>query len=128
LDSARRAIDLRGCPAFRPYLDRHPNMLLKRFYDEKLAHASWLVGCSATGEALVVDPNRDVEQYVDAAQREGLRVTHVTETHIHADFVSGTRELARRTGAVPHLSAEGGADWRYGWGDEAGAVSLRDGA
>ncbi|SOD01816.1 hydroxyacylglutathione hydrolase [bacterium JGI 053] len=102
-------------------------MLLKRFYDDKLAHASWLVGCSATGEALVVDPNRDVEQYVAAAQREGLRVTHVTETHIHADFVSGTRELAKRTGAVPHLSAEGGADWRYGWGGDAGAVSLHDG-
>ena len=102
-------------------------MILKRFYDDKLAHASWLVGCSATGEALVVDPNRDVEQYVAAAQREGLRVTHVTETHIHADFVSGTRELARRTGAVPHLSAEGGAEWRYGWGDDAGAVALHDG-
>ncbi|MFL5540911.1 MAG: rhodanese-like domain-containing protein, partial [Longimicrobiaceae bacterium] len=102
-------------------------MLLKRFYDDKLAQASWLVGCSATGEALVVDPNRDVEQYVAAAQREGLRVTHVTETHIHADFVSGTRELARRTGAVPHLSAEGGDDWRYGWGDEEKAVPLRDG-
>jgi hydroxyacylglutathione hydrolase len=103
-------------------------MILKRFYDEKLAHASWLVGCSATGEALVVDPNRDVEQYVDAAQREGLKVTHVTETHIHADFVSGTRELARRSGAVPHLSAEGGDDWRYGWGDEEGAVALHDGS
>jgi len=102
-------------------------MLLKRFYDDKLAQASWLVGCSATGEALVVDPNRDVEQYVAAAQREGLRVTHVTETHIHADFVSGTRELARRTGAVPHLSAEGDNDWKYGWGDEEKAVPLRDG-
>lgn len=103
-------------------------MILKRFYDEKLAHASWLVGCSATGEALVVDPNRDVEQYVEAAQREGLRVTHVTETHIHADFVSGTRELARRAGAVPHLSAEGGDDWRYGWGQAEGAVALHDGS
>lgn len=103
-------------------------MLLRRFYDDKLAHASWLVGCSATGEALVVDPNRDVEQYIEAAQREGLRVTHVTETHIHADFVSGTRELARRTGAIPHLSAEGGEDWSYGWGEEEGAVALHDGS
>ncbi|HEU4562331.1 MAG TPA: MBL fold metallo-hydrolase [Longimicrobium sp.] len=103
-------------------------MILKRFYDESLAHASWLVGCSATGEALVVDPNREVEQYTEAAAREGLKVTHVTETHIHADFVSGTRELAQRTGAVPHLSDEGGDDWRYGWAKEAGAVLLKDGA
>jgi len=103
-------------------------MILKRFYDEKLAHASWLVGCSSTGEALVVDPNRDVEQYVEAAAREGLRVTHVAETHIHADFVSGTRELAQRTGAVPHLSDEGGDDWRYGWAAGAGAVLLADGS
>jgi hydroxyacylglutathione hydrolase len=103
-------------------------MILKRFYDEKLAHASWLVGCAATGEALVVDPNRDVGQYVDAAAREGLRITHVAETHIHADFVSGTRELASRTGATPCLSGEGGDDWRYGWGDEAGAVTVMDGS
>jgi hydroxyacylglutathione hydrolase len=100
-------------------------MILKRFYDEKLAQASWLVGCAATGEALVVDPNRDAEQYLAAAQREGLRITHVTETHIHADFVSGSRELAARSGAVPYLSAEGGADWSYGWGEEG--VRLRDG-
>jgi hydroxyacylglutathione hydrolase len=102
-------------------------MLLKRFYDEKLAHASWLVGCSATGEACVVDPNRDVEPYVEAAKKEGLRVTHVTETHIHADFVSGARELAARTGARLHLSDEGGDDWRYAYAAEAGAVLLKDG-
>jgi len=102
-------------------------MLLKRFYDEKLAHASWLVGCSATGEALVVDPNRDAAQYVEAAAAEGLRVTHVTETHIHADFVSGSRELAARTGARLRLSDEGGPDWRYAFAAEDGAVLLKDG-
>ncbi|HEU4997291.1 MAG TPA: MBL fold metallo-hydrolase, partial [Gemmatimonadaceae bacterium] len=79
-------------------------MLLKRFYDEKLAQASYLLGCSATGEALVIDANRDVEQYVRAAASEGLRITHVTETHIHADFVSGSRELAERCGARLFLS------------------------
>src|SRR4051812_1635707 len=103
-------------------------MILKRFYDEKLAHASWLVGCAATGEALVVDPNRDVEPYVDAAAREGLRITHVAETHIHADFVSGTRELAQRTGATPYLSGEGGDDWRYAWADGDGAELVMDGS
>jgi hydroxyacylglutathione hydrolase len=101
-------------------------MLLKRFYDDKLAQASYLVGCAATGEALVIDPHRDVTQYLRAAEAEGLRVSHVTETHIHADFVSGSRELARRTGAKLLLSAEGGADWQYAFARDAGAVLLRD--
>jgi hydroxyacylglutathione hydrolase len=102
-------------------------MILRRLYDDKLAQASYLVGCAATGEALVVDPNRDVEQYVEAARGEGLRVMHVTETHIHADFVSGSRELARRSGAQLFLSGEGGEDWRYAFAEEAGATLLRDG-
>jgi hydroxyacylglutathione hydrolase len=102
-------------------------MLLKRFYDERLAQASFLVGCQATGEALVVDPNRDAEQYIAAARAEGLRITHVTETHIHADFVSGSRELASRTGATLLLSGEGGTDWQYGFARDAGATILRDG-
>lgn len=102
-------------------------MILKRFYDEKLAQASYLVGCAATGEALVVDPNRDVDQFVIAAELEGLAITHVTETHIHADFVSGARELAERTGGRLYLSDEGGPDWSYGYADEYGAVRLRDG-
>ncbi|HSJ09015.1 MAG TPA: MBL fold metallo-hydrolase, partial [Longimicrobiales bacterium] len=103
-------------------------MLLKRFYDEKLAAASYLVGCSATGNALVVDPTRDIEQYVLAAEAEDLRVTHVTETHIPADFVSGLRELAARTGARAYLSDEGGADWSYGFATDIGAELMKDGA
>lgn len=99
-------------------------MILKRFYDEKLAQASYLVGCAATGEALVVDPNRDVQQYIDAAAAEGLELTHVTETHIHADFVSGTRELAARVGARAYLSGAGGAVWSYTFADDIGAVLL----
>src|SRR5687767_2348657 len=102
-------------------------MFFQRFYDEKLAQASYLIGCQRTGEAVVVDPNRDVEQYVAAAEAEGMRVTHVTETHIHADFVSGARELAARTGALPLLSDEGGDDWRYAWAADAGARLLHDG-
>lgn len=108
-------------------------MILRRFYDEQLAQASYLVGCAATGEALIVDPNRDVEQYVTAAAAEGLRITHVTETHIHADFVSGSRELAHRTGAALHLSDEGGEGWRYAFptaeerAQGVRAVLLRDG-
>lgn len=102
-------------------------MILQRFYDDKLAQASYLIGCSATGEALVIDPLRDVEPYLAAAQREGLRITDVTETHIHADFVSGARELAARTEARLHLSAEGGPDWQYGYAAEDEAHLLRDG-
>jgi len=102
-------------------------MIFQRFYDETLAQASYLIGCAATGEAIVVDPNRDAAQYVRAAEAEGLRITHVTETHIHADFLSGTRELAQLTGAVIHLSDEGGPGWRYGFGWQGGAVLLHDG-
>lgn len=102
-------------------------MLLKRFFHEGLAQASYLIGCQQTGEALIVDPNRDVAQYVAAARAAGLRVTHVTETHIHADFVSGARELAAMTGASLLLSAEGGQDWQYRFAREAGATFLQDG-
>ncbi|HNV77362.1 MAG TPA: MBL fold metallo-hydrolase [Gemmatimonadaceae bacterium] len=79
-------------------------MFLKRFYHEGLAQASYLVGCQKTGEALVIDAHRDADQYVAAAASEGLRITHVSETHIHADYLSGSRELAARTGARLFLS------------------------
>lgn len=102
-------------------------MLLQRLYDPGLAQASYLIGCSEAGEAIVVDPNRDVEQYLEAARALGLRIAHATETHIHADFVSGARELAARTGATLYLSDEGGPDWRYDFAGSAEAVLLRDG-
>lgn len=103
-------------------------MILKRFYDDKLAHASYLIGCPGSGEALVIDAGRDVEPYIEAAASEGLRIVAVTETHIHADFLSGSRQLAKRTGATLHLSAEGGSEWQYGaWAREAGARFLCNG-
>ncbi len=102
-------------------------MLLKRIYDTKLAQASYLIGCAATGEAIVVDPNRDIDQYLRAAADEGLTIAFVTETHIHADFVSGSRELAERTGAELLLSDEGDADWKYAFASAAGATLLHDG-
>ncbi len=88
-------------------------MFVKRFYEPSIAQASYLIGCVANGEAIVIDANRDVDQYIDAAAQEGLRITHVTETHIHADYVSGSRELAKKTGATLFLSDEGDADWKY---------------
>ncbi len=102
-------------------------MILKSFYEERLAQASFLLGCPASGEALVIDPNRDVDRYIDAARAEGLRITSVAETHIHADFVSGSRELACRTGATLAVSAEGGQDWQYAFAGEPGVKLLRDG-
>jgi hydroxyacylglutathione hydrolase len=71
----------------------------QRFFEPKLASASYLVGCQKSGEAIVIDANRDIDQYVDAAAAVGLTIAYTTETHIHADFVSGTRSLAARTGA-----------------------------
>src|SRR5688500_2141289 len=82
-------------------------MLFVRLFDEPLAQASYLIGCSSSGEAVVVDPNRDASQYIATAEAHGLRITAVTETHIHADFVSGTRARAARTGATMCLSAAG---------------------
>jgi hydroxyacylglutathione hydrolase len=102
-------------------------MILKRLYDDSLAQASYLLGCPASGEALVIDPNRDVAQYVEAAAAEGLRIVAVTETHIHADYLSGSRELARSTGARLYLSDEGGDDWKYAFASDEEAVLLRDG-
>jgi len=73
-------------------------MHLRQFYVGCLAHASYLIGDG--GEAVVVDPSRDIEMYLDEAAVQGLRITWVLETHLHADFVSGHRELAARTGAT----------------------------
>ncbi|WP_291426873.1 rhodanese-like domain-containing protein [Deinococcus sp.] len=88
-------------------------MFFKRFYDEDLAQASYMVGCQKTGECLVIDPVRDIQQYLAEAESQKLEITHVTETHIHADYLSGSRELAAQTGAKLLLSAEGGPGWLY---------------
>jgi hydroxyacylglutathione hydrolase len=82
-----------------------------------LAHLSYLIGDRSLGHAAVIDPRRDVDVYLELARRHRLTITHAVETHIHADFVSGSRELAARTGtARVHVSAEGGA--RYGFAHE----------
>jgi len=102
-------------------------MILKRFYDEPLAHASYLVGCPGAGEAIVIDPNRDLDQYLEVAAAEGVRITAVTETHIHADFASGALELAQRTGATLYVSDEGGLDWLYDFRDLPFVTPVREG-
>ncbi|MFN0123784.1 MAG: MBL fold metallo-hydrolase [Blastocatellia bacterium] len=86
-------------------------MYFKQFYLGCLAHASYLIGSG--GEAAVVDPQRDVEQYISEAAARGLRIRHVIETHLHADFVSGHRELAQRTGAEIIFGARAGVTFPH---------------
>lgn len=102
-------------------------MLLKYFYDQKLAHASYLVGCQRANVAVIVDPGRDIEQYIEMAQREGVKITAVAETHIHADYVSGARELADRLGAKLYVSDEGPAEWKYLYLDQYDHQLMHDG-
>ncbi len=90
-------------------------MLFRMLYDDKLAQASYFIGCQRSNEVLVIDPERDVDRYLEAAAEAGMKITAIAETHIHADFLSGSRELAERTGAKLYLSDEGDADWKYQW-------------
>lgn len=98
-------------------------MYFQHVYDKSLAQASYFIGCQKAGVAMVIDPKRDVDTYLEIAQQNNMKITHVTETHIHADFLSGARELAALTGAQLYLSDEGGPDWQY----EFPHVGLKDG-
>src|SRR5213076_2000265 len=86
-------------------------MYFKQFYLGCLANASYLIG--SDGEAAVVDPQRDVEQYLAEAAAQGLQIKYVIETHLHADFVSGHMELAARTGAEIVFGARASAQFPH---------------
>jgi glyoxylase-like metal-dependent hydrolase (beta-lactamase superfamily II)/rhodanese-related sulfurtransferase len=88
-------------------------MILKQFYLNCLAHASYLVGDETTRTAVIVDPRRDVQEYLDEADRCGLAIRHVFLTHFHADFVAGHIELRDRTGATIHLGAHAQAEYAF---------------
>lgn len=110
-------------------------MLLRQIFDPDLAQYSYLIACQKTRQAMIIDPQRDVDRYLSLAEEEGVEIVAVAETHIHADFLSGAREMAARVGARVYLSGEGAPDWSYTWPvarDRAGAdpavVLLRDGA
>lgn len=92
---------------------RAQNLFFERIYEDGLAQASYLIGDQTAGTAIVIDPKRDIDTYLEIAKANNLKITHVTETHIHADFLTGTRELAAATGATMLLSDEGGKDWQY---------------
>lgn len=90
------------------------SMVIETVFTDGIAQMSYLIGDRATGRAAVIDPTRDVERYIELARKNRLTITHALETHIHADFVSGTRELCDRTGtAKPYLSVEGGAEYGF---------------
>ncbi len=98
-------------------------MFFQHIYDKSLAQGSYLIGCQATGAAIVIDAKRDIDTYLEIAQQNNLKITHIAETHIHADFLCGSRELAAVTGATMYLSDEGGPDWQY----QFPHVGLKDG-
>lgn len=100
-------------------------MYLRQFFVDDLAHASYLVGCEQSKQAVVIDPERNVSVYLDEAKTRGLTITHVFETHLHADFVSGHMDLAKRCGAkivlsklanaaFPHQAVQGEEEIRIG--------------
>ncbi|MDN4166010.1 MBL fold metallo-hydrolase [Cytophagales bacterium LB-30] len=88
-------------------------MFFQHVYDKSLAQASYFIGCQKAGVALVIDPKRDVDTYLEIAKQNNMKITHIAETHIHADFLSGARELAALTGGKLYLSDEGGEGWQY---------------
>ena len=88
-------------------------MYFQHVYDKSLAQASYFIGCQAKGEAIVIDAKRDIDTYLEIAAQNNMKITHIAETHIHADFLAGSRELAAVTEAKMYLSDEGGEGWQY---------------
>jgi hydroxyacylglutathione hydrolase len=98
-------------------------MFFQHIYDKSLAQASYFIGCQKEGVAAVIDAKRDVDTYLEIAKANNMTITHILETHIHADFLAGSRELAKLTGAKLYLSDEGGPGWEYEFAHEG----LKDG-
>ena len=88
-------------------------MFFKQFYDNHLSQASYLVGCQRTGEAIIIDPVRDLTKYIEVADSEGFKTTQAAETHIHADFASGIRDVQERLNANIYVSGEGDDQLSY---------------
>ncbi|WP_100332319.1 MBL fold metallo-hydrolase [Bacillus xiapuensis] len=102
-------------------------MFFRSYFDEKLAQYSYMIACQKTGEAIVIDPARDITSYAETAKKEGFRLTAAAETHIHADFVSGARQMAKDYGAMLYLSDEGDEDWKYQYTEDVNAQLVKDG-
>ena len=89
-------------------------MLFKQIYEEKLSQYAYLIGCQETGEAFIIDPLRDIDQYFYLAEKHGMQIVGAADTHIHADFLSGLHEFAEN-GVMVYASDEGDEDWKYEW-------------
>lgn len=103
-------------------------MFFQQIFEEKLAQYAYLIGCQATGEAIIVDPMRDIDRYNAIAKKNNLQIVAATETHIHADYLSGLREFAEH-GVKVLVSDEGDNDWKYEWviGSDYEYQLLKDG-
>ncbi|WP_077329023.1 MBL fold metallo-hydrolase [Virgibacillus siamensis] len=88
-------------------------MFFRSFFDENLAQMSYLVGCERTGEAIVIDPARSIDPYLKIAKKKGFNIIASAETHIHADFLSGSREIAKNCNITVYVSDEGDENWKY---------------
>src|SRR5699024_12828581 len=88
-------------------------MFFKQFFDSKLAQTSYMIGCQKTNEAMIIDPKRVLDEYIEVAEKEGFKITKATETHIHADFASGLRDVGRKLGSQLFVSDEGDENWKY---------------
>jgi len=102
-------------------------MFFRSYFDSRLAQMSYVVGCQKTGEAIVVDPGRQIEVYQEIAKAEGLHLSGIAETHIHADYVSGAHEMAEKLGVHLYVSDEGGPDWKYEYVKDYPHTLLKDG-
>jgi hydroxyacylglutathione hydrolase len=89
-------------------------LIFERIHTEGIAQLSYLIGDSGTGQAAVIDPRPDCDVYLQLCRQHGVAITHIFETHIHADFMSGSRELSRRLGSVPIFTSHaGGAEYGF---------------
>lgn len=99
-------------------------------YDEGVSQYAYIIGCDKTREAVVIDPQRSIKQYLEIAERKNLKIVAVTETHIHADFLSGIREFLNRTNVKAYLSEHGKSEgWDYAWvSDKDNVDFVKDGS
>lgn len=103
-------------------------MFFRSFTDEKLAQYSYLVGCQKTGEAIVIDPPRKIDHIIEVAKKEDLEIVAAADTHIHADYVSGARQLGVQYGATLYLSDEGDENWKYEFPSGVDIELVKDGS
>jgi hydroxyacylglutathione hydrolase len=104
-------------------------MFFEQIFEEKLAQYAYLIGCQRTGEAIIIDPMRDIKRYEELAAKHNLKLVAAAETHIHADYLSGMRELAEKNIKI-YVSDEGDKDWKYEWviGSDYNYELLNDGS